>query len=51
MNNEQEKKVWATPQITEIGQLNDFVQQNGLFGLVDGPSVNISGIDYSPHAS
>ncbi len=51
MNNEQSKKQYSQPQISELGQVNDFVQTNGLYGMIDGPIVIIYNIGYSPHQS
>lgn len=45
------KKQYTTPQIQELGQVNDFVQTGGLYGAIDGPTVVIYGLGYSPHSS
>jgi hypothetical protein len=47
----QEKKQYTTPQISELGQVNDFVQTGGLYGAIDGTVVTIYGVGYSPHSS
>lgn len=51
MNNEQNKKQYTTPQISELGQVNDFVQTGGIYGQIDGPTVVVLNLGYSPHSS
>ena len=52
MNNENHgKKVFTQPQVSELGQVSNFVQQNGLAGPIDGPIEYISGFGFSPHQS